>query len=455
MARTKRPTRSETKKTTASTPARPADDIAVALLGLKNSATKKVKKKTSNTSTRRKLVKTPSKRRKKTPTKLNRGSARKTKKTPRSTSAKKNPFKTPKTTKSKKGKTARNGSSSSSAKRRKVKVTKKETTIQYYVNPNRIDSEIVKKIVDLTKDGSVISRSASRTRRSTVTTTTTTTTTTNANLSKLLETARKTNEAVQEEYIKDLNDGSPRKRRDINDPIIHYHRNHHHSVKKEMKKNDMDGNSNNTNRPTAKRKIVDISSPSSSKLANTKTRPIKKKRVQPNRVYVKRSPGSNGMKGFCNKAKNKSFLPFEDARAIIHQLKLNGSRAWWHWSKHYRPENIPSTPDITYRKQGWKGMKDWLGNSVVRRRSGVSSFLPFHEARAIVRKLGLKSKEEWRQYSRTKRPATIPSTPQRTYKDNGYNGLADWLGKDTTNSSSLSKKSSSSSSTTGNKRAEL
>ena len=135
---------------------------------------------------------------------------------------------------------------------------------------------------------------------------------------------------------------------------------------------------------------------------------------------------------------------------------MNGSRAWWHWSKHYRPENIPSTPDITYRKQGWKGMKDWLGNSVVRRRSGVSSFLPFHEARAIVRKLGLKSKEEWRQYSRTKRPATIPSTPQRTYKDNGYNGLADWLGKDTTNSKSLSKKSSSSSSsTTGNKRAEL
>ena len=45
MARTKRPTRSETKKATASTPARPADDIAVALLGLKNSATKKVKKK--------------------------------------------------------------------------------------------------------------------------------------------------------------------------------------------------------------------------------------------------------------------------------------------------------------------------------------------------------------------------------------------------------------------------
>ena len=102
MARTKRPTRSETKKATASTPARPADDIAVALLGLKNSATKKGKKKTSNASTRRKLVKTPSKRRKKTPTKLNRGSARKTKKTPRSSSAKKNPFKTPKTTKSKK-----------------------------------------------------------------------------------------------------------------------------------------------------------------------------------------------------------------------------------------------------------------------------------------------------------------------------------------------------------------
>ena len=94
----------------------------------------------------------------------------------------------------------------------------------------------------------------------------------------------------------------------------------------------------------------------------TPPKKMKTKRIQPNRKNVKRSPGSNGMKGLCNKQKHLSFLPFEDARRVVRALKLDGSRAWWYWSKHYRPDNIPSTPDITYRLQGWKGMKDWLGN---------------------------------------------------------------------------------------------
>ena len=32
-------------------------------------------------------------------------------------------------------------------------------------------------------------------------------------------------------------------------------------------------------------------------------------------------------------------------------------------------------------------------------------------------------------WSRTERPPDIPSAPWRTYKNAGWNGLADWLGK--------------------------
>jgi len=57
-----------------------------------------------------------------------------------------------------------------------------------------------------------------------------------------------------------------------------------------------------------------------------------------------------------------------------------------------------------------------------------TNFLPFKEAREFMHKQNLRSQEEWMQWSKTKRPTYIPSTPLRVYKDNGWNGLEDWLG---------------------------
>ncbi len=409
------------------------DSAIVALLGLKNSASKKKKGKVTKTSKGTKIVKTPRPRRATIASTPARKSASKTKKSPRISSTRKNPFKTPKTAKStgRRRKVAPSSSNivkrlkqQSTSKKKKSKTEEKKDT-EYYVNPNRIKTEVVKKIVvDLTKSATLLSPTA--TNRS------------NRNdniLQELLETARKANNAVENEYSK-KNNSSNTKSNNGSSPAVkagHYHRNHHHSAKKQQNKSHTNGNINrgSVSSPTAKRKIVDISSPSSAATDNENTSPLKKtKRVQPNRKNVKRSPGSNGIKGVCNKSKNKSFLSFEDARQIVRRLELSGSKAWWHWSKHYRPDNIPSTPDITYRNKGWAGMKDWLGNNTTKRRAVQGrSFLPFDEARKIVQALGLKNKEEWRLWSRTKRPPTIPSTPQRTYKNDGWQGLSAWLGK--------------------------
>ena len=47
----------------------------------------------------------------------------------------------------------------------------------------------------------------------------------------------------------------------------------------------------------------------------------------------------------------------------------------------------------------------------------------------MVNALGLKSEDDWKRWSRTERPPEIPSNPSVTYKDSGWNGFADWLGK--------------------------
>ena len=56
-------------------------------------------------------------------------------------------------------------------------------------------------------------------------------------------------------------------------------------------------------------------------------------------------------------------------------------------------------------------------------------FLPYEEAKKVVNALGLKSQVDWRKWSRTKRPLNIPSSPWEIYKNAGWNGFADWLGK--------------------------
>jgi hypothetical protein len=55
-------------------------------------------------------------------------------------------------------------------------------------------------------------------------------------------------------------------------------------------------------------------------------------------------------------------------------------------------------------------------------------FLPFHEAKEFVRKLGLKSSKEWRKFCNSgKKPLDIPTSPERTYKREWIN-WGDWLG---------------------------
>jgi superfamily II DNA or RNA helicase len=56
------------------------------------------------------------------------------------------------------------------------------------------------------------------------------------------------------------------------------------------------------------------------------------------------------------------------------------------------------------------------------------NWLPFEEARAFVRKLGLKDQNAWGRYVQSgKKPADIPSNPHLTYANDGWVNLADWL----------------------------
>ncbi len=63
--------------------------------------------------------------------------------------------------------------------------------------------------------------------------------------------------------------------------------------------------------------------------------------------------------------------------------------------------------------------------------AAAKRWLPFEEAREIVRKEGLTGKKEWQQWCRDgQRTPSIPSAPDQTYSDEEWQSWPDWLGFD-------------------------
>ena len=123
-------------------------------------------------------------------------------------------------------------------------------------------------------------------------------------------------------------------------------------------------------------------------------------------------------------AKEDRWLPFAEARALVRLLGLKSRTAFDAWWSNNKPQDIPSHPDRVYSGKGWTGWGDWTGTG---NRRDIE-WLSFAEARAFVRSLGLTSRDEWLRYWSEKRPAKIPSHPDRAYAGVGWAGWGDWTG---------------------------
>lgn len=88
------------------------------------------------------------------------------------------------------------------------------------------------------------------------------------------------------------------------------------------------------------------------------------------------------------------------------------------WRKVYR---FCKKNNIKYFRGFFKGM------SVHKKKEKISKFIPFEDARNIVRSLHLLNQKEWQNYSKNNRPSNIPSDPRKTYKE--WVSLMDWIGR--------------------------
>jgi hypothetical protein len=121
----------------------------------------------------------------------------------------------------------------------------------------------------------------------------------------------------------------------------------------------------------------------------------------------------------------RRLLPFTKARTFSRSLGLKSHLEWLAYCKSgKKPADIPIKPDRVYANEGWAGVDDWLGTGKYR-----GAWRPFKKARAFARRLGLKSGNEWYEYSKSrKKPVDIPANPNTVYAQSGWSSMGDWLG---------------------------
>lgn len=144
----------------------------------------------------------------------------------------------------------------------------------------------------------------------------------------------------------------------------------------------------------------------------------------------------------------RSFMPFSEARAFAQSLKLKNANEWRAYckgdvpEKPIKPDTIPVAPYRTYSDE-WINFGDWLGTDNIS--FWTRKLRPFIDARGFSRSLNLSKGDEWRVYCKGEfpekgtKPADIPASPDRAYKDEGWAGMGDWLGTGVVASSTKSK----------------
>jgi hypothetical protein len=148
--------------------------------------------------------------------------------------------------------------------------------------------------------------------------------------------------------------------------------------------------------------------------------------VAPDRIYAK--CGWLDWGDWLGTGRTREWRSFAAARKLARSLGLNNSAEWRAWVKSgAKPADIPSVPHTVYAGRGWVNWADWLDTKNVHHSNII--WLPFAEARAVVRALRLENWTAWCVWASSgSRPVNIPSNPGAVYNRLGWVDSDDWLG---------------------------
>lgn len=120
---------------------------------------------------------------------------------------------------------------------------------------------------------------------------------------------------------------------------------------------------------------------------------------------------------------DSKYLPFEEAREYVRNQRFKSVSDWYIYRRR-KPKYIPNEPDVVYKDFGWINFKDWIGKDI----EYDKKYLHYEEAKRLLKKLKINTKEKWIGFSQNNVEANIPQFPDQYYGNSSWVSWDDWLG---------------------------
>jgi len=140
----------------------------------------------------------------------------------------------------------------------------------------------------------------------------------------------------------------------------------------------------------------------------------------PDQVYKK--TGWINWPKFLGTRDTSNFVSYEECKKIIRKLKITSNKIYSQYAKEGKlPDNLPYAPDKVYKDKGWENWIKFLGKN---------KYVTYEECKKETRKLKIILDKMYKQYYKeNKLPDNFPKYPEYIYKKTGWNGWAEFLGK--------------------------
>jgi len=124
--------------------------------------------------------------------------------------------------------------------------------------------------------------------------------------------------------------------------------------------------------------------------------------------------------------KDRKYISFEKAKKAIKKFNLLSLKDWQEFSKSKRTMDIPSNPQVVYKKH-WKGWGDFLGTGVVSINK-IYQNLKYEDAKKIIKKHKIKTPSEHTKKWKTHlKKFDLPAHPDKVFNNRGWIGWGDYL----------------------------
>ena len=118
----------------------------------------------------------------------------------------------------------------------------------------------------------------------------------------------------------------------------------------------------------------------------------------------------------------KNYYSFDVAKKKVKQLKFNNRQDFQNYYKKIKDPLMPMWPNSTYKNLGWVSWSSFLNNNTISTK--LKKFISFEEAKKLLRKLKIKSYED---YFKVYSKYNLPRSPVNVYKKK-YKGWNDFVG---------------------------